>query len=112
LNRAVLDHAVDQLAQVMAYLAPYGPQSPCFSAVNGLRCREFLKAFLGPWACAQAPVATALGLTEYNWFAARMVGARDECITGFGSDHRVVSSVMWCIGAVVTCQLSVIRALS
>jgi len=96
----------------MAYLAPYSPQGPCFSAVNGLRCREFLKAFHGPWAGAQAPMTTALGLAGDGWFTARMAHAGDECITGFGSDHRVVSSVMWCIGAMVTWKLSAIRALS
>ena len=74
LNRAVLDHAVDQLPEVMAYLAPYSPQGPCFPAVYSLRCCEPLEAFLGPWAGAQAPMTTALGLTGYGWFTACIVG--------------------------------------
>jgi hypothetical protein len=70
-----MDHAVDQLAQVMAYFAPQSPQGSCFPAMYGLRCSEPLEAFLGPWAGAQAPVASALGLAGYGWFAARMVSA-------------------------------------
>ena len=43
-------------------------------------------------------MTTALGLAGHGWFAAHMVGARDESITGFRSGHRVVASAMRCAG--------------
>ena len=45
-------------------------------------------------------MTAALGFAGDSWFTARVARAGDKCITGFGSDHRVVSSVISCIGAV------------
>jgi hypothetical protein len=59
----------------MPYLAPYSPQGPRFPAVYGLRRREPLEALHGPWAGAQAPMTTALGLAGDGGFTARMVSA-------------------------------------
>ena len=77
-----------QLAQLVAYLAPESPQRPRLTAMYRLSCSEPLQALLGPWAGAQAPMTTALGLTRNGGFAAHAVSARDESITGLERRHR------------------------
>jgi len=62
-----------QLAQLVAYLAPESPQRPRLTAMCRLSCSEPLQPLLGPWAGAQAPMTTALGLPGHGGLPARML---------------------------------------
>ena len=54
--------------------------------MDGLQGRKLRNPFCGPWAGAQAPMTTALGLTGDNRFAARLLlvlEIRGACGVGF-----------------------------
>ena len=53
----------------------------------GLRCCEPLKALLGPWAGAQAPMTTALGLAGDDRLAAVLCFVFKVCGAGGGFGH-------------------------
>ena len=56
----------------------------------GLRCCEPLKALRGPWAGAQAPMTTALGLAGDDRFAAGLCLIFKVCGAGgvFGHEDK------------------------
>ena len=73
MDQALCIHLLFQLPQVVADLATQDTQGPCLTAVDSLQDRKLSQPLRGPWAGAQAPMTTALGLTGDNRFAARLL---------------------------------------